>query len=236
MGQKIDTNREINKKYERLTVIEFIKQEPKMIKGKQNGWEYYYKCKCDCGNEVIKTLTNLRRKHAMSCGCLKSEVSHNNILKFAKTQNGETTGEYRRLYRIYRGMNKRCYDNLTDAYKYYGELGVEICDEWRSDYINFKTWAIQNGYKDNLTIDRINVNGNYEPSNCRWVDMKTQANNKKNNRIVEYKGESKTLAQWCEELKLNYDRTLTRLTVCHMTPEQAFELPKQILKRKVAIE
>ena len=91
---------------------------------------------------------------------------------------------YTRLYRIYYGMRARCYNPKTRAYKYYGERGITICDEWLSDFTNFYEWSINNGYSDDLTIDRIDVNGNYEPSNCRWVDMKTQVHNRRTSKSV----------------------------------------------------
>ena len=103
-----------------------------------------------------------------------------------------------RIYNIYRGMKTRCFCKNDYHYKWYGAKGITICQEWLDDFMSFYNWSLENGYKDNLTIDRIDVNGNYEPSNCRWIDHKTQCNNRHNSRYIEINGEKKTLAQWCE--------------------------------------
>jgi hypothetical protein len=142
-----------------------------------------------------------------------------------------------RLNRIYIAMKQRCYNPKYDHYKFYGERGIKICDEWLNPeiihlgcrgritkgYFEFKKWAINNGYSDNLTIDRIDVNGNYEPSNCRWITIKEQCNNTRRNRLFTYKGKTQTLTQWSEELGFNYGRVKMRLYKLHWTVEKAFE-------------
>lgn len=140
---------------------------------------------------------------------------------------------YKRLYTIYSGMKNRCYTKSHKKYNLYGGRGICICDEWLNSFKEFKDWTLANGYSDELTIDRIDYNGNYEPSNCRWVTMKEQPNNTSKNKYLTYKGRTQTLSQWCDELNLDYFRTKARLNTCHMTVEQAFELPKQQLRRKV---
>lgn len=108
-------------------------------------------------------------------------------------------------------MKKRCYNLKYKRYNDYGGRGIKICNEWLNDFKVFYDWAMQNGYKDNLTIDRIDVNGNYEPSNCRWANIKTQANNKRNNRIIEYKGEFHTMSEWANIYNINYKLLHSRL-------------------------
>lgn len=103
-----------------------------------------------------------------------------------------------RLYDIWRGMKQRCYNPKTNRYKNYGGRGICVCDEWKNDFQSFYNWAISSGYSDDLTIDRINTDGNYEPGNCRWATVKQQANNRTSNNIVEFNGESHTLTQWSE--------------------------------------
>lgn len=128
-----------------------------------------------------------------------------------------------RLYSIYQGMTKRCYYPDNQNYKYYGGKGIVICNEWKSDFSAFKKWALENGYQDNLTIDRINTNGNYEPSNCRWVSMKEQCNNRTSNHLITYKGKTQNLKQWCIELNLNYGIMESRINRYKWSVEKAFE-------------
>lgn len=110
---------------------------------------------------------------------------------------------YKRLKSIYYGMKTRCYNPNSANYKYYGEKGITICDEWLKDKNKFYEWSLNNGYQDNLTIDRINTNGNYEPNNCKWATMLEQGRNKSNNVLIGYNGEIKTASQWKEETGIN---------------------------------
>lgn len=112
-----------------------------------------------------------------------------------------------RLYRTYKHMKERCYNKNDKRYKWYGRRGITICKEWLNDFQAFYDWAISNGYNDTLTIDRIDVDGNYEPDNCRWVDMKTQANNRRSNVYLTYNGKTQTMVEWSKELNIPY-RTL----------------------------
>ena len=116
-----------------------------------------------------------------------------------------------RLYRIWVGMIRRCTKSTDKAYNNYGGRGIRICKEWLNSFDNFKNWAQKEGYKDNLTIDRIDVNGNYEPSNCRWADNIVQQNNRRNNHRVEYKGKSYTVAELSRKYNIPYDKLHARL-------------------------
>lgn len=115
------------------------------------------------------------------------------------------------LYRIYHNIKSRCYNQKSEQYNYYGNKGIKMCNEWLDDYTNFHIWAINNGYSDDLTIDRIDNNKDYESSNCRWVSYKIQARNRTNNLIFEIDGISKPLASWCEEFNINYKTVKDRL-------------------------
>jgi hypothetical protein len=106
---------------------------------------------------------------------------------------------YTRIYNIWRSMRQRCSNSNCIRYSRYGGRGITVCDEW-NDFNCFYKWAIATGYKDDLTIDRINTDGNYEPSNCRWATYKEQANNIKTNRLITYDGETKTMTQWAEAI------------------------------------
>ena len=138
-----------------------------------------FRCKCDCGNYTIQSSNALRTGHTTSCGCQRKEKTSAWMKKY-NTKHGESRS---RLYIVWHGVRQRVENPHNDRYKDYGGRGITICEEW-TDFETFKKWAIENGYDENAkygdcTLDRIDVNGNYEPSNCRWVDLKVQANNKR---------------------------------------------------------
>ena len=116
-----------------------------------------------------------------------------------------------RLYRIWGNMKSRCYNVHVTHYERYGGRGIKVCDEWKNDFKAFYDWSMSNGYTDNLTIDRINNNGNYEPLNCRWVTVKEQSINRSNNHHVAIDDEIKTLSEWCEIYNINYKTVRDRL-------------------------
>jgi hypothetical protein len=128
---------------------------------------------------------------------------------------------YTRVYKTWQGIRSRCKYKSDKHYKHYGGKGIRVCDEWQ-DFEVFYQWALLSGYSDSLTIDRIDVNGNYEPSNCRWIDRKAQANNRTNNRIITYRNESHTLSEWSEILDINYSTLSARLNKYHWSVELAF--------------
>lgn len=105
------------------------------------------------------------------------------------------SNSYTRLYHIWQNMKSRCYYSKQEKYKRYGGRGIKVCEDWQ-DFTAFKEWAIKNGYSDNLSLDRINNDGDYEPQNCRWADMRTQQNNRRNNRFVTINGETRTISEW----------------------------------------
>lgn len=138
-------------------------------------------CKCDCGTVKRVRSQDLITGRAPSCGC--------------KTHTPRLSSNDRRLLRILKGMRQRCNNPSNPLYKYYGARGITVCSEW--EHVDkFREWAYANGYKDNLTIERIDVNGNYEPSNCTWVTQHQQASNKRNNTLLTLNGETHTMAEW----------------------------------------
>lgn len=201
-------------KFGRLTVLKQY-SHPK-------GGVYYYLCECDCEQhtQLIVEGKSLRSGNAKSCGCLRKEAT---IRRNKANRLYEEKDD--RLVRIWRAMHHRCESEIDEHYKNYGERGIKVCEEWH-DFEPFKQWAWNNGYNDNLTIDRIDSNGNYEPCNCRWISQKEQANNTNRNKYLTYQGTTQTLAQWCEELGLNYYRTKARLNTLHWSIEDAFERDK----------
>lgn len=158
----------------------------------------YYICDCDCGTKgVVKKYTQLNYKDAsLNCGCVNVQKMKNLHDKTRKHGLSDT-----RIYNTYKDMIRRCYCKTDDHYKDYGGRGIYVCDEWqkKDNYSGLKAfvdWAYKNGYNDNLYIDRIDVNGPYSPSNCRWVSMIIQANNKRDSVYITANGETYTLAQW----------------------------------------
>ena len=185
-----------------LTVVE--KAEGKFYNNK----EYkQWLCRCDCGKEKVIMQTNLMSGRSTNCGCQR-------ILKIQKATktHGMTNS---RLYVLYKGILARCYNKNHQHYKEYGGRGIGVCSEWLEDFMNFYNWAIANGYDKNAprgkcTLDRINNDGNYEPSNCRWVDMNMQANNTRKNVMVEIDGKKLSLSQWAKMYGMKYSCLYSR--------------------------
>lgn len=116
-----------------------------------------------------------------------------------------------RLYEIWKGMKRRCNDSNRKEYRIYGGRGIKVCKEWETSFTSFRNWALSNGYNDTLTIERNDVNGNYEPLNCRWATKKEQANNKRNNRFLTHNGKTLTIAQWAKELNVHENTLRNRI-------------------------
>lgn len=175
----------------------------------------YCLCKCDCGTVRKVTKITLKNGTSKSCGCLKLETSYKNLdtstHKLSKT----------RIYKIWKGMKDRCYNSKTPIYKNYGARNIKVCDEWKNDFMNFYNWSMDNGYNENLSIDRINVNDDYKPSNCRWADRITQQRNTRKNVFITYNGETHCMKEWAEIVKMPYKLLQQRLKRDKLTFEQA---------------
>lgn len=191
MSKKINL---LGKRFGRLIVI----SEAPSVNGR-TCWH----CKCDCGKEITTKKDNLLQGKTRSCGCLYLESAS----KLHKSHGMSNT----RLFYIWQSMRHRCTIKNDRAYKNYGGRGIKVCEEWTSDFMNFYNWAINNGYRDDLTIDRINVNGNYEPSNCRWIPKEYQAENKRNSRYVYFNGEKFTIPQFANILGITFELLIYRL-------------------------
>jgi hypothetical protein len=132
-------------------------------------------CKCDCGAEIVVRADFLKTK-ATNCGCdYKGAVNKTHGMSYPR----------HRLYVIWANMKQRCHYTKCSHYPNYGGRGITVCQEWQDSFEAFYEWAMSSGYEDHLSIDRINCDGNYEPSNCRWATMKEQQNNRRNNKRKE---------------------------------------------------
>lgn len=192
-------NNLVGQRFGRLTVTEKVKG--KILK---SGYEQQtYKCVCDCGNEVTLPYSSLTTGNTTSCGCYFKEE----LIKRNTTHGKSKT----KLYDVWREMRRRCSKEKDLSYQYYGARGISVCDEWDSNYENFYNWAIKSGYSEGLEIDRIDVDGDYSPSNCRWVTRKEQMNNISRNRYVTIRKNTKTLSQWGELFNINPQTLWSRL-------------------------
>ena len=204
MSRLIDLS---GKTFGRLTVV---KQLPTVYtaRGSRTRWL----CKCSCGNELEVDAYSLRSGHTQSCGCLQSEIAAKRIAERTKTH-GQSKSK---LFKIWMSMRNRCSYPNTRYYKDYGGRGIRVCDEWENSFESFRKWALQTGYDENApkgqyTIERINVDGNYCPENCKWATTKEQANNKRNTLYLTFNGITQSAAMWADEYGLKHTTLYERL-------------------------
>lgn len=177
--------------YGRLTVL--YRAPDKIYGSKKKVRKVCWHCICECGNKCDVIGESLRQGLTKSCGCYNYECQKDPNLKHHIHGMRNT-----RLYDIWRGMKKRCYLVTNDNYKDYGTRGITVCDEWKDNFENFANWAYENGYQEDLTIDRIDNDGNYSPENCRWATNAEQQRNKRNNHLITFNNETYCLSEWSE--------------------------------------
>lgn len=200
----------------RLKVIQYAYREKD-----KNFWE----CECNCGNKIFTTSSCLTKGYTKSCGCLQRDLARRN------KKHGYA--HKLSLYYIWKSMKERCNNKNDKSYKNYGDRGIKVCNEWQNNYLTFHNWAFESGYveeklpngKNKLTLDRINVNGDYEPSNCRWITNAEQARNKRNNTKVKYNGTMVNLRDLCDRLNVKYETMYRRIFCSHWDIEKALLQP-----------
>lgn len=198
----------LNRRFGRLVVL-----ERRSDRYKPSGEPYdMWLCRCDCG--AIKEVAGppMRDGRTMSCGCLKK--------CFIPRKHGQS---YTRLHRIWSGMKGRCRNKNNPEYARYGGRGIIVCDEWENSFESFYKWAMNSGYKETLSIDRIDNNGNYCPENCRWATPKEQANNTRNTKLITHNGETHTVAEWAEIKGIREKTLRERIYKRHWPIEKALE-------------
>lgn len=166
-----------------------------------------WRCRCECGTEATVRGSSLTSGNSKSCGCYNHDSKVANATKHGQSQS--------RLYGIWEGMKSRCYDCNWHVYPYYGGRGITVCDEWRTSFQSFLEWANTHGYTDDLTIERVDVNGNYEPSNCIWIPKDQQMQNRRNVIKVQIGDETKSLSEWARIYGIPLSNVLSRVYCCH---------------------
>lgn len=177
-----------------------------------------FRCKCECGTEKDVQASSLYSGRSTSCGCVHKEKAQQTAADNFSTHKHSKE----RLYRIWNGMKRRCFAKGRSNYDDYGGRGITICAEWL-DYATFRAWAVDNGYDDTKTIDRIDNDGNYEPSNCRWTTRTVQANNRRSSKLVTHNDETKTLAEWARFYDVDYKKLYWRLEYGGLSFEESVE-------------
>jgi len=188
----------IGDKYARLTVVSSIPKEER-LGGADARRRAQYLCMCDCGNKIIVAQANLVSGRTESCGCLRRESLSQSVTTHGLTKR-LPSGDQPRLYHIWRSMKQRCYNKSNTNYRKYGERGISVCEEWKHSFEAFHSWAISNGYRDDLSLDRIDNDGAYCPENCRWATPTEQSSNTRRSHKILYDGKTFTITGLAKHL------------------------------------
>ena len=199
-------------RFGKLKVIERV--EDHITKGGYK--KVVWKCQCECGNVVNVLADSLKSGNTKACGC----ESRSGLEK--RTTHGKSKD---RLYRIWQGMRNRCNLSTNTYYHNYGGRGISVCEEWNKSFECFYEWAMSHGYKDNLTLDRMDNAGNYEPNNCHWKDRFYQMNHMRRNHLITYEGRTQTLTEWAREIGMLPTTLDARINKYHWSIEEALTIP-----------
>lgn len=202
-------------KFRDLTGMKFGKLTVISLNSRRK-YHHYWNCICECGNECIIAGSNLVGGKTKSCGCHRKE---NPAILFSTHKQTNT-----KLYYIWINMKSRCYKKYNTDYHNYGLRGIKVCEEWQK-FEPFYEWAMSNGYKEGLSIERIDVNKDYYPENCKWITMSEQAKNKRNTSYLTYNGITKRLVEWAKEFNIHPSNLRTRI-ICGWDIERALTVPK----------
>lgn len=197
MPRKIDLT---GKRFTRLVVLREIPERKDGV--------IIWECKCDCGKTVYARGQSLREGHYKSCGCLKTERFTKMAKEYPRKKNSP---EKNRLYNIWQGMRRRTMKPNRQNYRWYGARGIRVCDEWSNSFSAFEKWAMSHGYNNDLSIDRIDPDGNYCPDNCRWASKTEQSRNRCNTRYFTYLGKTKTVSEWADITGIPYTTLIKRI-------------------------
>lgn len=200
-------------RFGRLIVIERAENQGKRV---------MWRCLCDCGTEIVTRGGSLTSGGSQSCGCFNRERSSQR-----HTKHGESKT---RLNLEWRKIKNRCNNPNNDRWSDYGGRGIKVCEEWENSFETFRDWALANGYREDLTIDRKDVNGNYCPENCRWITNQEQQHNRRNNHYITYNGETHTITEWARIYNLSENGLVHRI-LRGWDIERALKTPMQKRKR-----
>lgn len=216
MAHRVPIDQLIGKAYGKLKILS---------EANSRGRDRFVLCRCECGNEKEYRLADVKFGGSTNCGCIRKE----------KLRAKHTTHNLSRhpLHRVWMGIKERCYYPKHQKYERYGGRGIKVCDEWKDDFKSFYDWAMANGYKKGLEVDRHpNTDGDYEPSNCRITTVLKNRRNKDNLVFLEYNGQRKCITEWAEEVGINARRIRERIKKLGWSVEQALTIPKRINKYK----
>lgn len=210
----------VGKRFGRLTVLRQV--EDYVSPG--GAHFHMWLCQCNCGNQIKVITHDLMSGHTQSCGCLGKEKRRKSATKHGLSKTP--------LYAKYNSILDRCYNPNNKEYKNYGGRGIKMCDEWRDDFTKFYAWAIETHWEPNLTIERIDVNGNYSPDNCTWLTIQQQQSNKTTRHELTARGETHSIKEWADILDMSQDVIERRLNQLGWSDEEALFTPLNIGTRR----